>query len=111
MKTAWIVILVIALFVSNAWWMYHAVDTGYTVAYRDDSLSAHHEALAQALAILPVAARPDSTRAQVIGAARAASRSGTEPFETEGFLWVGRIGLKFSESGRVIEASPAWKPF
>jgi hypothetical protein len=33
-----------------------------------------------------------------------------EPFEKDGFVWVGSLGLKFDESGRVVEAVPAWQP-
>lgn len=54
-------ILVTALFASNALWAYWAVDTGITATYRDQSWQDHHEALTEALAIAPVAARTDST--------------------------------------------------
>ena len=31
-----------------------------------------------------------------------------EPFEKDGFVWIGRIGLKFNDRGQLIEVSRAW---
>jgi hypothetical protein len=36
--TAAIVILVIALVVTNSWWAYAVIDSGVTLTYREDSL-------------------------------------------------------------------------
>ena len=103
-------ILTVALLASNAWWLYHAFDIGVTVTLQNDSLKKHHKALAQTLAILPVAARIDSNKAQVIDAAKAAAPD-KQPFEKDGFIWIGKLGLRFGKDGRLTKAVPAWEPF
>ncbi len=102
--------LATALVASNMWWAYHAVDTAITLDHQGVSLREHHEALAQALAILPIVARCDAIPAQVLETARRAT-SDTTSFEKEGFTWIGRLGLKFDSAGHLAEAAPAWEPF
>lgn len=108
--TVVIALLTAGLVGSNAWWAYHALDSGVSAMYADVVLQENHRALAQMLAIIPVAASPDSTPAQVLSAAQRAA-PGSQPLEKDGFTWVGGIGLRFSETGRVVEAVPGWSPF
>lgn len=108
-KTA-ILLLSIALLGSNAWWLYHAIDAGVTSAYREASWRENHAALAQALAILPVAAQPDSTPAQVLSAAKSAAAT-KESFQKDGYTWVGELGLRFDTAGRLSKVKTAWEPF
>ena len=105
-----ILVLALALIGSNAWWAYRAVDAGVTAGYHEASFREHHQALAQAIAILPVAANPDATPAQVLEAAKQAART-SNTFEEDGFVWVGQLGLKFSGAGRLLEVKPSWSPF
>jgi len=102
--------LALALVVSNSWWLYGAIDRGVTATYREVTLQEHHEALAQALAILPVVAAPGATQQEVLAAAQAAV-DGPDSFEKDGFVWVGRLGLKFDSSGRLAEVETSWSPF
>jgi hypothetical protein len=99
-----------ALVVSNAWWLYVVFDAGVTATYRDASLQSHHEALSQALAVLPIAASPKSTRADVLGAATNAARF-KDSFDKDGYVWVGQLGFAFDTNGRVTKVAPAWDPF
>jgi hypothetical protein len=108
-STAAIIVLAIALLVSNAWWLYVLVDAGVTRTYLDASLEEHKQALDQTLALLPVVARPGVSRTDVISAARHPDLK-IPPFDKDGFVWVDRIGLRFSGSGQLIEASRAWSP-
>ena len=103
-------LLVLALVGSNAWWAYQVLDAGVTATYRDAALDDHQEALAQALAILPIVADPEATPEEVLAAAKGLSRTSVS-FEKEGFLWIGGLGLKFSPGGRLVEAVPSWSPF
>ena len=103
-------LLVLALIGSNGWWAYQALDAGVTATYLDVALQDHHEALAQALAILPVVADPEATPAEVLEAAKESARS-ADSFEKDGYLWVGGLGLKFSSEGRLEEIVPSWSPF
>ncbi len=59
--------LAVALIGSNAWWAYRNLDAGVTATYRQVSLEDHRTALAQVLAILPIAVRPGATRAEIFG--------------------------------------------
>jgi len=109
-KTVIIVLLVAAVVVTNVFWLYVVLDASVTATYLEDNFRTHRKALMTALAILPVAARPESTRADVVSTARAV-HGDIEPFEKEGFVWVGRLGLRFDEDGRLVEAVPSWSPF
>ena len=112
MKRSTLIILVLAftLLASNSWWIYQSIDAAVTAGYREASWQDNHDALAQALAILPVAARTTSTRAQVLDAAKKAAND-PDSFEKDGFVWIGKLGLKFDNNDRLIEVSPAWDPF
>jgi len=101
--------LAVALIGSNAWLAYRNLDAGVTATYRQVSLEDHRTALAQVLAILPLAVRPGATRAEILEAARRDDK--TEPFEKDGYVWVGRVGLKFDGSGHLVDVVPAWSPF
>jgi hypothetical protein len=52
-----IMVLVLALVASNAWWAFHLLDSGVTQTYMGVSLENNKEALSQTLAILPVVAK------------------------------------------------------
>jgi hypothetical protein len=104
-----IIALIVALIASNALWAYRLLDTGVTLTYTGVSLQEHKEALNQTLVLLPVVAQPGITREKIISAVRLPGDT-FEPFEKDGFLWVGRIGLKFDDRGQLIEASRAWSP-
>jgi hypothetical protein len=105
MKKSTIIIIVLstALIGSNAWWAYKMLDFGVSYTYQGVSLEESSQALSQSLAIIKAAATPDANRDSIIKAARKAW-PGSEPFEKEGYLWVGRLGLRFNEQGRLIEA-------
>jgi hypothetical protein len=51
-----------------------------------------------------VVAEPGATREPVLEAA------GSEPFEKDGFVWVGHLGLRFDDDGRPLEAVPSVEP-
>ena len=104
-----IVGLVVALVASNGWWAYHALDHGITVTYMGVALDDNKIALSQTLAILPVVARGDISKDAVLAAATTAENS-SKPFEKDGFVWVGRIGLKFDEHGKFVDATRGWDP-
>lgn len=104
-----LVLLVVALIASNAWWGYRVLDAGVSLTYLGVSLDDNREALAQTLALLPVVAKAGVSRAEVVAAAGGADPS-AQAFEKDGFLWVGKIGLKFNEQGRLVEVSRAWSP-
>jgi hypothetical protein len=106
-----IVVLAGALVASNARWLYAAVDVGHAYSDQESSLRLSNEALSQALAVVKVAANPEATREQVIDAATKSARVPGEPFEKDGFLWVGSLGVRFSDTGHLVEAAPSWSPF
>lgn len=96
-------LLTAALLMSNAWWAYRHVDIAVTRAYQSAAMEESQQALAQALAVIHASALPHPSKASVVQAAHAAWPAG-EPFERDGYLWVGRLGLRFDEAGKVIEA-------
>ena len=105
-----IIALAVALIVTNVLWAYRVLDLGVSRTYHEVSFGDHREALAQALAIIPVAVRPGATRTEILEVARRKAQH-RDSFEKEGFVWVGRLGLKFEGNGRLVEVVPAWSPF
>ena len=105
MKSA-LVILTLLLLATNGFWLYHTFDTGITITHQDVSHRDTKEALAQALKIIK-ASEPTASREEVMEAAQIPSNS-TEAFEKDGYVWIGRLGLRFSEDGKLLEAVPAW---
>ena len=98
-----IVLLVFTLVLSNAWWAYRLLDAGISHTYLRASFDTTSEALMQALAVLQAVAKPGATRNQVLAAAQLPNdRVG--PFEKEGYVWVGQLGLQFNEQGYFVKA-------
>jgi hypothetical protein len=102
--------LAVALAATNAFWLYKTVDSGVSHSHLSDSYQDARSAALQALAILPVVARLESSKSDVVAAAAKASGD-TAPFEKDGYTWVGSMGLKFDASGRLVEAKPNAVPF
>ena len=100
--TTTVLLLGVGLVVSNGWWAYRALDSGITYTYQQASLDEATQAMNQALALLnAMAADGDLTRQELIRVADNAWSAG-EPFEKEGFVWVGRLGLAFDGTGNLI---------
>jgi Co/Zn/Cd efflux system component len=101
-------VAIIILLMSNVWFAYASLDCGVSLSYRDVSLHDNATALRQALAILPtVAAAPTDRDAVIAAALRSADHPDT--FEKDGYLYIGRLGLKFSADGKLIDATTSWK--
>jgi hypothetical protein len=98
-----IVALASTLVVSNLWWAYRMFDSGITQTYARASQEATSELLAQTLAILPAVGKAGATRNEIVSAARMPNDQ-TEPYEKEGYVWVGQLGLKFNPRGQFEKA-------
>ena len=109
-STITIVALSVMLAATNLGWFYLTVGSAEAVSDRESQCRLEHEALGQALAVLPVAARVDSTPDQVMATAMGAA-SLKDSFEKDGYLWVGGLGLQFGADGRLTAVQPAWQPF
>nr|CAS02450.1 putative integron gene cassette protein [uncultured bacterium]CAS02483.1 putative integron gene cassette protein [uncultured bacterium] len=95
-------LLVVALVATNTWWAFRLLDAGVSYTHQSQSLEENQQALSQALAIAEALGTSEVTRARLIEAAQEAWGP-TEPFEKDGYLWVGRLGLRFDESERLVE--------
>lgn len=104
-----VISLAVALVASNVWWAYHTLDSGITLTYMGVSLDDNREALSQTLAILPLVASGNVSRETVLAAARSPGDK-SEAFEKDGFVWIGKIGLRFDSDGKLVEAQRAWDP-
>ena len=96
-------LLVAVIIVSNVWWAYAVFDAGISYTYLQQSYRGSQEALSQALAIIKVTATPGVSQGEIIEAAQNVVPT-DEPFEKEGFLWVGSLGLRFDKQGQLVEA-------
>lgn len=108
-STIAIVVLASALLLSNLYWFDSFVDAGVSYSYLADSHRAARDTARQALALLPVAARPGVNREDLIAAASQFDPQ-FEPFDKEGFTWVGFLGLRFDKNGGLVEARPSVDP-
>jgi hypothetical protein len=98
-----VLLLAIALIGSNAYWTYRFIDLGITHSYTQQEHEEANEALSEALALIKAEGSPDVSRERLIAAAK--SISGGEPFEKDGCVYVGRLGLRFSPDGRLVDAA------
>jgi hypothetical protein len=102
-----IIILLILLIATNVWWAFQAFDRGITITYTKDSLDDHKQALDQALMIIPEVTSGRGSREDIINSME--SRFGlSDGFEKDGFFWIGKLGLRFNDSGKLVEVQPAW---
>ena len=101
--------LVAALVGSNLWWAYLVVDAGAAQADVDENLRRSEESLDRALGALLVAARPGASRDQILAAARLPRDASAKlQLDEEGFVWIGRLGLRFDSNGRLVAARKGW---
>ena len=99
-----VIALVVALVASNAWWATRVLDAGITQTYMTASFETTAELLNQTLAVLSVVAKPGVSRDEVITTAKSKGDTAA-PFEKDGYVWVGQLGLRFNEQGRFIKAT------
>ena len=97
--------LALALVASNAWWAYQAIDNGITRSYAEVSYSTTSELLKQTVAILNLDVSSNPKREHIIRAAQLGDPTNA-PFEKEGYLWVGQLGLRFNEQGQLTKVQP-----
>ena len=95
-------LLSVALLLTNAWWAYRLVDAGISYTHQGVSLEEERKALSGALAIITTLGSGHASREQVLQAVQEAWPS-AEPFENDGYVWIGRLGLRFDDSGRLVE--------
>lgn len=103
------VTLATLLVVTNLWWAFQLLDSGVTQTHIGVSLNDNQIALSQTIAVAKEATRPGSTRESIVAAAMQ-GQGEINPFEKDGYLWVGRIGLKFYNDGRLQDVARAWSP-
>ena len=100
-----IAILAVLLLVSNAFWLYQAVDAGASLSYRDQQTYVLEETRKQLMAVFPEVAK-NATKEEIIAAAN--KYTDQEAFEKEGCTWVGWLGFKFDKSNKLKSVSPSW---
>jgi hypothetical protein len=97
--------LAVALVASNAWWAYHSIDRGISHSYLEVSYSTTSELLKQTVAVLSEGVGSTATREQVIRAAQLGDPTNA-PYEKEGYVWVGQLGLIFNAQGQLTKVQP-----
>lgn len=89
--------------------MFQLFDAGVTATYMNDSLIMNKKALSQTVKIIPIVARQNAGREHIISAAMLDGDT-SKPYEKDGFVWVGMIGLKFDNQDKLISVERAWSP-
>jgi hypothetical protein len=98
-------ILAILLIASNGYWLYQKIDAGVTLSYRNQELHDNLETEKQILSALPELAKGKS-RTEIIEILKA--NTDREPYEKNGCVWVGWVGLKFSDKDELLSISRVW---
>lgn len=105
-STLTITALVVLLVLSNAFWLYQI----FHARIREALLMAERrEALTQIFALIPVLAQKPN-RARIIATA-ADGTLNKVAYEKDGYVWVGSLGLRFTDNGQLVEAVtmfPIW---
>ncbi len=94
--------LTIGIIASNVWWATKVLDGGISYTYLKASNDTATEQLNQTMAVLNSLTKENASKQDIVAAARGGASDTTE-YEKLGYLWVGQIGLKFNESGRLIK--------
>lgn len=92
-------LLACALIGSNAWWAYRALDHAVSYGYLSDSYHAAVEQRDVAFSLLRLIGAGHTSRVELLDAAKAIANS--DPFEKDGYVWVGFVGLQFDAGGRL----------
>jgi len=104
MKVA-LMILVLMLLGSNAFWLYQSMDSGVTSSYASKQIHELNETRKQLSAVLTEVGK-NSKKSEIITVA--SKYTELKAFEKDGCTWVGWIGFKFNEDGNLASVSPAW---
>ena len=99
------IILGIMLLVSNGWWAYHTLDQGITQTYKEQEFYELKETHNQLAKMMPAISQQLS-KDEVIKIA--SQFSDTDKFYKDGCTWVGWVGLKFNQKGKLESVSPTW---
>jgi hypothetical protein len=100
-KSTVIIILLGVLAISNMWWYFRSVEDKNTIKTLRWDLEKHRVVLNQVFDVLPVAARLDSTRGEVIKAATTSAYV-KDVFEAQDSASVGYLGIEF-QNNRVVK--------
>ena len=105
MKVCYLICIVLSVLLlsSNVWWVYRSIDGASVAKYREQMLYESVEALEQTIALLPGVAGQTS-REDIVEAAETVAE--TEAFEKDGRVWVGWLGFKFEEGGKLESVIP-----
>lgn len=98
-------VLTIALIGSNGCWFLTAIDAGVTNKYQRQMMYERTGMLKQLISVIPDLSSGKSKKEIVAIVKR---RTDLEPFDKEGAVWVGWIGLKFDEKDTLVNVLPAW---
>jgi hypothetical protein len=82
--------------------MFRIADLGVTLSYATAGAEESRIRSDQSRAVVNALIKK-ADRTAIIEAARRAFPSGTDPFEKDGIIWVGYIGIKFEADGHLAE--------
>jgi hypothetical protein len=102
-RTKLIVAALLGLLVAtNAWLAYRVLDGGISLTYLRASHDTTETQLTTAVAIINELAKDRATPREVIVRAAQAAAKDSQAFEKGGAVWVGQLGLRFNQEGRLI---------
>jgi hypothetical protein len=98
-------LLIITLLGTNGWWLHYAIDAGVTNKYQDQMMYERSGMLEQLILVTPELSS-DKNKNEIVDIVKKSTDS--EPFEKEGVVWVGWIGLQFNDTDKLIKVIPTW---
>jgi uncharacterized membrane protein len=94
-------VLSVLLIGSNAWWAYAILDNGISYTHLKSSYEDMSELSEQLNAVVQLLTKSSPTKSDVLAAATRSSKT-TMSYEKLGYTWIGQLGLKFDQQGRLV---------
>jgi uncharacterized membrane protein len=101
-KSTFAIVTLSALLVgSNAWWAVKVMDGAISYTYLSASYDTASALSEQTKALVQVLTQPAASKSEILAAVERTAKT-TDSYEKVGYTWVGQLGLKFNEQGRLV---------
>lgn len=103
-----IIVLSTLLLASNIFWIYHIIDTGVTISYRDQQIYELEETQKQLMVTFPAVAKKLTKKEVIVIASQFTDQTG---YEKEGSTHIDWLRLRFDKDNVLVAVCPIWSPY
>lgn len=94
-------VLILLLVLTNVLWMRNALKSQDDLIYQIYLTDKYKAAFEQAFTLLPIVASKGDSRSAIVSTTKKIIKV-TDQQETNGYTWIGFLGFKFNDEGRVV---------